>query len=59
MKTILFILTMLTLTGCTIGEALLGAGAAGLGGYIVGHENRAPERRYEHCHHYGHHTECW
>ncbi len=50
---------MLSLTGCTVGEALLGAGAAGLGGYIIGRDGTRDTRHYRECRHYGNHTTCW
>ena len=50
---------MLSLSACTLGEAMLGAGAAGLGGYVIGRERSgAYERRYERCDHYRYHTVC-
>jgi hypothetical protein len=60
MKTILLIM-MLALSGCTVGEAVLGAGAAGLGGYIIGRENQ-PRQEYRHrryCEERRGYTRCW
>ncbi len=60
MKTALLII-MMALSGCTVGEAVLGAGAAGLGGYLLGREDRprTEYRRYQRCEQHGNHVHCW
>lgn len=60
MKIILLSLLLIVLPGCTVGEALLGAGAAGLGGYLLGEhsENNHPTRYY-HCERGPHYDRCY
>ena len=48
------VLLFLLLQGCTLGEALLGAGAAGLGGYVIGEHQRPVVREY-HSYYYHNH----
>jgi len=60
MKNMIYVMLLaVLLQSCTLTEALVGAGAAGTAGYLIGRENNPPERRYSHCDHYRHHTRCY
>lgn len=50
----------LSVAGCTVGEALLGAGAAGLGGYLLGeHSGDHRPTRYYRCEEGKHYDRCY
>ena len=52
---------LLATSSCTLEQAVIGAGAAGVGGYLLGRESqpRHEYRHYNRCEHRGNHATCW